>query len=155
VNGSWTELLLLVAVGAAAEGAALMALLRRPPPQLIARNYRRAEVVSRGGVTFAAPLIIGALTAHLLGLQGEGLFAVTVAAGLFGLLGWLDDARGTTGVRGLKGHVSHLIRHREVTTGLAKAVGGTGVSLWAAYMLGSTAGGCCPRGPSSRSQPTP
>jgi len=139
VNAPWLQLFLLAAVGAATEWATLKALLRARPPALLARNYRGAEVVSRGGVILAAPLIVAALLAWLLqsrlGFEGEALFAVVAATALYGALGWLDDARGTTGVRGLKGHFTRLLRNRVVTTGLVKAVGGAVVGLWAAYML--------------------
>jgi len=137
VNGSWIDLAILAALGAVAEWTALRVLLHWRPAALIARNYRQVEVVSRGGATFAAPVAVGAVGAVLLGLDAEAVLAATLAAVLFGLLGWLDDARGATGVRGLKGHLMRLLRHREVTTGLVKALGGTGVGLWAGYMLGA------------------
>jgi len=96
-------------------------------------------VVNRGGLTFAAPLLLGALSAPLLPqaapVHGAELLGAVLAAFVFGLLGWLDDARGGVGARGLVGHFRRLVRG-EVTTGLVKAVGGALTGLWAAYMLG-------------------
>jgi UDP-N-acetylmuramyl pentapeptide phosphotransferase/UDP-N-acetylglucosamine-1-phosphate transferase len=135
VNGSLPDPILAL-LGAATEAAALWALLTRRPPQLLARNYRGAEVVSRGGVTFAAPLLALALTAAVQGSAPAWLAPTVVAAALFAALGWLDDARGTTGVRGLRGHFTQLLRHGRVTTGLVKAVGGAGVGLGVAYAAG-------------------
>ena len=137
MNIAWPELLILVGISAAAEGASLWALLHWRPRALVTRNYRQTEVVSRGGLTFAAPLVVAALAAGLLGAKGDAALVTVVATGLSGLLGWLDDAWGTPGVRGLKGHFARLIGHREVTTGLVKAVGGAGIGLWAAHMLGA------------------
>jgi UDP-N-acetylmuramyl pentapeptide phosphotransferase/UDP-N-acetylglucosamine-1-phosphate transferase len=141
VNAPWLQFLLLAAVGAASEWAALRALLYARPTALVTRNYRGAEVVSRGGVTLAAPLVVGTFLAWLLRdrLQfgGEALCAAAASTALYGALGWLDDARGTTGVRGLKGHFARLLRSREVTTGLVKAIGGAVLGLWAAYFLGA------------------
>ena len=150
MTAPWLPLLILAGVGAAAEWAALRVLLRARPPALLTRNYRGAEVVGRGGASLAAPLVAGALLAWLLQgrlqLNGEALFAVVAATALYGLLGWLDDACGTTGVRGLKGHFTRLIRHREVTTGLVKAVGGAVLGLWAAYLLGAQGWAILPAG---------
>ena len=150
MNGPWLQFLIMAAVGAAAEWAALGALLRARPPALVTRNYRGAEVVSRGGVTLVAPLVVGALLAWLLHdhlrFDGLALFAAVAATALYGALGWLDDAWGTTGVRGLKGHLARLIRNREVTTGLVKALGGAVAGLWAAYLLGAQGWAILPGG---------
>ncbi|MGQ9732643.1 MAG: hypothetical protein ACUVX8_15400 [Candidatus Zipacnadales bacterium] len=137
----WLALLTIIIAAATAEWLTLRGLLQAPPPPLIMRNYRDAEIVGRGGVTFAAPLLVGAAVALLLPLRGMdrlGLAGVVLGLIVFGLLGWLDDAWGTPDTRGLCGHIRLLVRCRQVTTGLVKAVGGGLVSLWIAYMLGVT-----------------
>jgi UDP-GlcNAc:undecaprenyl-phosphate GlcNAc-1-phosphate transferase len=147
VNSPWAVLLILVGAGAVSEWVALTLLLRVRPPPLLSRNYRQAEVVNRGGATFAAPLAAGVALAMLLpGSDPPALGGAGVGALLFGVLGWLDDAYGTPGVRGLKGHLLRLIRRRQVTTGLIKAVGGAAVGLWAAHLLGAPGWAIVPAG---------
>jgi UDP-GlcNAc:undecaprenyl-phosphate GlcNAc-1-phosphate transferase len=147
VNSPWALLLILVGAGAVSEWAALALLLRAPPPSLLSRNYRQAEVVNRGGVTLAAPLGVGAVLALLLAdADASPLCGVGVGVLLFGVLGWLDDAYGTPGVRGLEGHFLRLLRRGQVTTGLIKAVGGAAVGLWAAYLLGAAGWAIVPAG---------
>lgn len=48
-----------------------------------------------------------------------------------GLLGLLDDIWGDEKSRGFKGHFLRLFRHGEISTGLAKAVAGYIIALWA------------------------
>lgn len=136
-------LLLVMCCAALAEALALLAVLRLRPTGLMTENYRGAAIVGRAGATLAAPLAAG--TAAALALQREAwpssgplhLFAAMAATGIFGLLGWLDDAYGTPDVRGMKGHLVHLVKHRRITSGLLKAAGGALVGLWAAYLLGA------------------
>ena len=136
-------LLFVMCCAALAEALALLVVLRLRPTALLTENYRGITVVGRAGATLAAPLAAG--TAMALVLQRGAwpssgslhLFAAIAATGIFGLLGWLDDAYGTPDVRGMKGHLIHLVKHRRLTTGLLKAVGGAVVGIWAAYLLGA------------------
>jgi UDP-N-acetylmuramyl pentapeptide phosphotransferase/UDP-N-acetylglucosamine-1-phosphate transferase len=46
----------------------------------------------------------------------------------------------------MKGHLAALAKNRRVTTGLAKAVGGAAVGIWAAYVWGATGWAVLPAG---------
>jgi len=136
-------LLLVMCCAALAEALALLVVVRLRPTGLLTENYRGATVVGRAGVTLVAPLAAGTATALVLQQDtwlSSGrlhLFAAIAATGIFGFLGWLDDAYGSPDVRGMKGHLVCLVKHRRVTTGLLKAVGGVVVGVWAAYLLGA------------------
>ena len=136
-------LLLVMCCAALAEALALLVVLRLRPTALLTENYRGITLIGRAGVTLAAPLAAG--TALALVLQQDTwlssgplhLFAAITATCVFGTLGWLDDAYGTPDVRGMKGHLIDVVKHRRLTTGLLKAVGGAVVGIWAAYLLGA------------------
>jgi len=55
----------------------------------------------------------------------------------FGGLGWLDDRRGTRQVGGFKGHIRQLLHHKQITTGLIKALGGGILGLTLGAMVES------------------
>jgi len=105
-------------VGGLAAGAA-MRLLRAHPPGGAARwertNHAGATVTLLEGPAYAAGAAAGAA---LLGAGPGPVLATTAAAGL----GALDDLRGDSGSKGLKGHLGALARG-EVTTGAVKIVG--------------------------------
>lgn len=134
-------LLALASAAALTEAALLLWLLRRPPPSWITNNYRGARVIARAGATLMVPLFVvsqlGLLMAGPLGIDPEPLLGAALAAGAFLLLGWMDDTFGTPEARGLKGHLSLLLRHGKATTGLAKAIGGALAGLFGAYMVGA------------------
>jgi len=106
------------AVGGLAAAAALR-LLRAHPPGGAAvwdrTNHAGATVTLLEGPAYAAGAAAGAA---LLGAGPGPLLATTAAAGL----GALDDLRGDSGSKGLKGHLGALARG-EVTTGAVKVVG--------------------------------
>lgn len=131
-------LVALCLVGAATQAVALGLLLRARPMRWLVSNYRGVRVIGRAGLTLAAPLLaaVGLATA-LRTASGLPLLAATVSVAAFGALGWLDDTYGDSSARGMKGHLAALVKHRRVTTGLVKAVGGAIVGLWAAYLLGA------------------
>lgn len=148
--GSLVPLVVICGAAALAEVAALRALLWARPPSWLVENYRGATVVGRGGVSLAAPLgagaVIAAVSSATPARQPVQLYAAVAATVLFGLLGWLDDAHGSPGVRGLKGHLAHLVNHRRVTTGLVKAAVGSVVGLWGGYLLGAPGWAVLPAG---------
>jgi UDP-GlcNAc:undecaprenyl-phosphate GlcNAc-1-phosphate transferase len=53
----------------------------------------------------------------------------------FGALGLIDDLFGDRSVGGLKGHFSELLLNHKLTTGAAKAIGGTFSALVAGFLL--------------------
>jgi UDP-N-acetylmuramyl pentapeptide phosphotransferase/UDP-N-acetylglucosamine-1-phosphate transferase len=53
----------------------------------------------------------------------------------YGLLGLLDDIRGTHQVKGLRGHFRAALRDRVITTGFIKAVGGVLLAVWLAMQF--------------------
>jgi UDP-N-acetylmuramyl pentapeptide phosphotransferase/UDP-N-acetylglucosamine-1-phosphate transferase len=65
------------------------------------------------------------------------VFALAVVVS-FGLLGLADDLRGDRSVGGLKGHLGLLLHRRRLSTGAAKAIGGTLISLVVGYFLHRT-----------------
>jgi UDP-GlcNAc:undecaprenyl-phosphate GlcNAc-1-phosphate transferase len=150
VTHSLLPILAVLGSAALAAAAGLRMLLRAPPASWLAENYRGATVVGRGGTSLGAALVAGAIAAALLqralGTDPTHLYATIVATGIFGLLGWIDDSRGSPGVRGLKGHLAHLVKHRRATTGAIKAVGGSVVALWAGYLLGAAGWAVLPAG---------
>jgi UDP-GlcNAc:undecaprenyl-phosphate GlcNAc-1-phosphate transferase len=150
VSGSLVSLVVICGAAAVAEAAALRLLLLGRPTSWLTGNYRGATVVGRAGASFAAPLAVGAGVAVALELgrrfEPLHLYAAVVATGVFGLLGWLDDARGASDVRGMKGHVAQLLKHRRATTGLVKAAAGLTVGVWAAYLLGAPGWTALPAG---------
>lgn len=120
------------------ELVSLLLILCARPARLLARNYRQAEVIARGGITLTAPLALGAVVASYLDnarTDRYGLLITVGAVASFGLLGWLDDVYGTPDIKGLRGHLSWFLRRREITTGLLKAVGGAAIGVLAAYAL--------------------
>jgi UDP-GlcNAc:undecaprenyl-phosphate/decaprenyl-phosphate GlcNAc-1-phosphate transferase len=127
---------LLALTGAAAEVVALALLLADSPVRLRTANYRGRPVIGRGGITLAAPLLMGAFWAWVADLSDLALLAAIGAPVAFGLLGWLDDEWGDAGARGMKGHFASLVKQGRVTTGLVKALGGSVVGLGAACALG-------------------
>ncbi len=147
---SLVPLVVICGSAALAEAVALDAVLRARPTGWLVENYRGVTVVGRAGVSLAAPLVAGTLAAGIPGvipeLESVHLYAAVVATSLFGLLGWLDDARGTPDVRGMKGHLLQLVKHRRATTGLLKAVLGAVVGVWAAYLLGASGWTALPAG---------
>ncbi len=150
MTDSLLPILAVLGSAALAEAAALRVLLGAPPASWLVANYRGATVVGRGGISLGAALMAGTIAAallqHALGTDPIRLYATLVATGIFGLLGWIDDSRGTPGVRGLKGHLAHLVKHRRATTGAIKAVGGSVVALWAGYLLGASGWAVVPAG---------
>ncbi len=140
-------LVVLCLVGAAAEAAALGLLLRVRPMRWLVPNYRGARVIGRAGLTLGAPLLAAVALATALRIASDlPLLAATVSVAAFGALGWLDDTYGDSSARGMKGHLAALVKHRRVTTGLVKAVGGGIVGLWAAYLLGAKGWAVVPGG---------
>jgi UDP-N-acetylmuramyl pentapeptide phosphotransferase/UDP-N-acetylglucosamine-1-phosphate transferase len=129
---------------------ALAWLLRARPAELLSRNYRGATVIGRGGVTLAASLAAAVVVAVALRpslkFNALELYCAGVSIGIFGLLGWLDDARGTPDVRGMQGHLALLVKYRRVSTGLVKAGVGAAVGLWAGYLLGASGWAVLPAG---------
>jgi UDP-GlcNAc:undecaprenyl-phosphate GlcNAc-1-phosphate transferase len=147
------SLIWLVAIcgsAAAAEAAALRIVLSVRPASWLVENYRGATVVGRAGASFLMPLAVAtglvALLRPVLQFEPLRLYAAVVATGVFGLLGWLDDTRGSPDVRGMKGHVAHLLKHRRATTGLVKAGAGLAVGVWAAYLLAAPNWAALPAG---------
>jgi len=143
-------LVVLSLAGAAAEALALALLFRARPAALLVSNYRGATVIGRAGLTLVVPLLAAATLAWAThaapGPSGLPVFAATIAALIFGALGWLDDTYGDSTARGMKGHLEALAKHRRVTTGLVKAVGGGAVGLWAAYVCGASGWAVLPAG---------
>src|SRR6478672_10723928 len=106
------------AVAGVLAATALRALRRRPPGTTALwdrTNHAGAPVTLLEGPAYAAGAAAGAA---LLGAGPGPLLATTAAAGL----GALDDLRGDSGSKGLKGHLGALARG-EVTTGAVKVVG--------------------------------
>ncbi|HEU4964854.1 MAG TPA: hypothetical protein VFV52_13500 [Bacilli bacterium] len=65
------------------------------------------------------------------------MVVVLVVGTSFLVVGLLDDAVGNREATGLRGHVRKLLREREVTTGLLKAVTGGFIGVVAAWLLGA------------------
>lgn len=55
-----------------------------------------------------------------------------------GIVGWLDDTQGDKVVKGFSGHFGRLLKHREMTTGALKALGGGFIALYVALMIEGT-----------------
>lgn len=54
------------------------------------------------------------------------------------IIGWLDDTLGDKKVKGFSGHLRTWRKERIVTTGLIKAAGIGGISLWSAIEIGDS-----------------
>ena len=95
-------------------------------------NYLGRSIPAAAGLLF---VVVGVPALLLSRLDPSVLRAGLIVMGAFGLLGLLDDlfAAGRQ-ARGLRGHLSALVRGR-VTTGAVKAVGGLAAGLWAGALL--------------------
>ncbi|NLC58841.1 MAG: hypothetical protein GX774_18560 [Armatimonadetes bacterium] len=88
-------------------------------------NYRGELIPAAAGLLFVLPaLLLCSLLALLRPELRQAAAAHAGALAAFAALGWLDDARGTREFGGVRGHLRALLRHRKVTTGLVKLVGG-------------------------------
>lgn len=122
--------LVSAAVGGAVAAAALRLLRAHPPggaTQWDRTNHAGGTVTLLEGPAYAA----GAAAAA--GLLGAGPGPVVATVGAAGL-GALDDLRGDSGSKGLKGHLGALARG-EVTTGAVKVVGLAVTGLAAAALV--------------------
>jgi UDP-GlcNAc:undecaprenyl-phosphate GlcNAc-1-phosphate transferase len=91
-------------------------------------NYRGEPIGAGAGILF----LVGILPWLAWPFGRDTRMAVLTAAG-FGLLGLVDDRWGSAQFKGLRGHMSALLRGR-ISTGLLKAAGGivlAGYGAWA------------------------
>jgi len=99
----------------------------------------RGECVPSGYGVYAAAWGCAVPLGVLLSGGGEvargNAAAALVTAACLGALGFLDDALGSHGSGGFRGHLRALLRQGRVTTGLLKALGGGLAGLWAAWLL--------------------
>ncbi|MCX6362257.1 MAG: hypothetical protein NT029_20870 [Armatimonadetes bacterium] len=100
--------------------AALPGLLLRA--RLARTNFRGQTVPLAYGLLPVLSGLVMLGTSWAMGAARAWPVASALAA--FAGLGLLDDARGHTGPKGLRGHLRALVSERRVTTGLGKLVGG-------------------------------
>ena len=103
-------------------------------------NYRGREVFATAGVVLAKPLFVGAIASTLFGPHERVPLMMLAGASAMGLLGYLDDVYGSRHAGGLIGHARALLKG-QITTGMAKAVGGAVTGLAAAFFLDEWRGG--------------
>ncbi|MFD2168930.1 hypothetical protein [Tumebacillus lipolyticus] len=68
----------------------------------------------------------------------QDLIGMLVVCTGFFVIGLLDDVVGNREVTGIRGHLRQLLKRRELTTGLIKAVAGIGVGLAGAWLIGAS-----------------
>jgi len=104
-----------------------------------APNYQERHIPSAAGILIwlasaAALLLLSAwepLSNDLkLATAGEYYKSFFLALSVVFCLGWTDDLIGNRKVKGLRGHLRAWMRERTISTGLAKAIFTTAVSLW-------------------------
>ena len=112
-------------------------LVRKYSSSFKALNYKGLNIPASAGII----VVLACLTAYecllVCGSAAWGSMLRTALGVviLFGLLGLADDLYGDRGAGGLRGHFVQLFRHRKLTTGAAKAIGGGIVSLAAGFYL--------------------
>jgi hypothetical protein len=133
------------AVAGALAASALRLLRGRPPGGAVRwerTNHAGATVTLLEGPAYAAGAAAGAAA---LGAGPAAVVATVAAAGL----GALDDLRGDSGSKGLKGHLGALARG-EVTTGTVKIAGLAVTGLAAAALVDAQVRRDQPRGGAGR-----
>lgn len=128
----------------------LLLILLPPFMQFLLRRANRLETNFRGEAipqSFGLVILVWAeclllLTAYLFPASFSyaspvgcdiPLWMLTLAG--FGLLGFLDDTRGESHIKGLRGHFRALLQDRRMTTGLIKALGGVGLAFWIGHRI--------------------
>ena len=99
--------------------------------RMIRPNYRGDQIPVGFGICilfWSAP-VLGFLLYHGAGNKRH-LAAYLLGVCGFGMLGFMDDAFGSSKARGLRGHFMALFKEHSITTGLIKAIGGIAISFF-------------------------
>jgi hypothetical protein len=115
-------------------------------PILERENYRGRVVPTAAGIVIVLTVVAieGArVLAHALGVgditTNVARHAVLLTVVGFGFFGFFDDVLGNGNARGFRGHLTAL-RHGQVTTGVAKLIGGAALALTIAALAGARHG---------------
>lgn len=96
----------------------------------VKKNWQGNNIPGMAGIAFPIIITLVCLPLSIYGLQdgriGINLFALWSVA----LLGFLDDAFGDSGPKGLQGHFKYLWQHKKLTTGVIKASGTAIIAAW-------------------------
>ncbi|MGB9779425.1 UDP-N-acetylmuramyl pentapeptide phosphotransferase [Caldanaerobacter sp.] len=92
-------------------------------PYCLRENYRKKIIPVCGGIVFVPSFLTSIFLINFLGYTVEYQEIILVAFSLISFLGFIDDIIGDTKVKGLKGHLSSLLKMKP-TTGSLKALGG-------------------------------
>lgn len=121
---------------------------------MVSLNYLQKKIPNSLGIYLWLMLLVYYALIHLwdrffiplpliretiaVGQEGDLFSFFFLAITVVFFLGWLDDSVGDKKVKGLSGHLRTWRKERIATTGLIKAAGIGGISLWSAFEIGNS-----------------
>ncbi|HHW56673.1 MAG TPA: UDP-N-acetylmuramyl pentapeptide phosphotransferase [Clostridia bacterium] len=104
-------------------------------PLCLKENYKKNMIPVCGGIVFVPALFMSIVLLNGLGISVEYQEVVLLSLSLISFVGFIDDILGDRSVRGLKGHITMLLKGKPTTGGL-KALAGIFIAFFISFNVG-------------------
>jgi UDP-N-acetylmuramyl pentapeptide phosphotransferase/UDP-N-acetylglucosamine-1-phosphate transferase len=104
-------------------------------PLCLKENYKKVMIPVCGGIVFVPALFVSIVILNLFGVRIEYQEIILLSLSLISFVGFIDDVLGDRSVRGLKGHITMLLKGKP-TTGSLKALSGVLIAFFISFNVG-------------------
>lgn len=104
-------------------------------PLCLKENYKKVMIPVCGGIIFVPALFASIILLNLLGVIIEYQEVILLSLSMISFVGFIDDILGDKTVRGLKGHITMLLKGKP-TTGSLKALSGILIAFYVSFNVG-------------------
>lgn len=104
-------------------------------PLCLKENYKKVMIPVCGGIVFVPALFVSIVLLNLFGVRIEYQEVILLSLSLISFVGFIDDVLGDRSVRGLKGHITMLLKGKP-TTGSLKALSGILIAFYVSFNVG-------------------